>query len=97
MRRIIRLCRVDIGATPNAKNFTNRHYRYGGVVDAVARGKNRTKSEVRAKVQHPFGVIKRVFGFAKVRYRGLAKNTQRLWVSCGLANLSTVRHLLLRA
>ena len=53
----------------------------------MERGKNRTKSNVRAKVEHPFLVIKRVFSFAKVRYRGLAKNTHRLWVSCGLANL----------
>jgi len=42
-------------------------------------------------------VIKRVFGFTKTRYRGLAKNTQRLWVSCGLANLFIARHQLLRA
>ena len=41
--------------------------------------------------------IKRVFGFTKTRYRGLAKNTQRLWVSCGLANLFIARHQLLRA
>jgi hypothetical protein len=40
---------------------------------------------------------KRVFGFAKVRYRELAKNTHRLWVSCGLTNLFIVRHRLLRA
>jgi len=66
-------------------------------VDEVERGKNRTKSKVRAKVEHPFLVIKRVFGFAKVRYRGLAKNTQRLLVSCGLTNLFIVRHRLLRA
>jgi IS5 family transposase len=42
-------------------------------------------------------VIKRVFGFAQVRYRGLAKNTQRLWMGRGLANLFIVRHRLLRA
>jgi IS5 family transposase len=66
-------------------------------VDEVERGKNRTKSKVRAKVEHPFLVIKRVFGFAKVRYRGLAKNTHHLWVSCGLTNLFVVRHRLLRA
>jgi IS5 family transposase len=42
------------------------------------------------------GVIKRVFGFAKVRYRGLAKNTHRLRVTCGLANLFMVRDRLLR-
>src|SRR6476620_8888078 len=82
---------------PNAKDFTNRRYRHRGVVDQVERGKNRTKSKVRAKVEHPFLVIKRVFGFAKVRYRGLAKNTQRLSVSCGLTNLFIVRHRLLRA
>jgi transposase, IS5 family len=82
---------------PNAKDFTNQRYRYRGVVDEVERGKNRTKSTVRAKVEHPFGVIKRVFGFVKVRYRGLAKNTHHLWVSCGLTNLFIVRHRLLRA
>jgi transposase, IS5 family len=82
---------------PNARDFTNRRYRHGGVVDEVERGKNRTKSTVRAKVEHPFGVIKRVFGLVKVRYRGLAKNTERLWVSCGLANLFMVRHRLLHA
>ncbi|WP_158802761.1 IS5 family transposase [Acidisoma sp. L85] len=81
---------------PNAKDFTNQRYRYRGSVDEVERGKNRTKSGVRAKVEHPIGVIKRVFGFAKVRYRGLAKNTQRLWLTCGLANLFIVRHRLLR-
>ena len=55
----------------------NRRYRYRGVVDAVERAKNRTKSKVRAKVEHPIGVIKRVFGFTKVRYRGLRKNAYR--------------------
>jgi hypothetical protein len=63
----------------------------------VERGKNRTKSSVRAKVEHPFHVIKRVFGFVKVRYGGLAKNRERLWVTCGLANLFMVRRRLLRA
>jgi len=82
---------------PNAKDFTNKRYRHGGVVDEVERGRNRTKSGVRAKVEHPFRVLKGVFGCVKVRYRGLAKNTQRLWVSCGLVNLFMVRHRLLRA
>lgn len=39
---------------------------------------------MRAKVEHVFGVIKRVFGFAKVRYRGLEKNAHRLFVTCAL-------------
>ena len=82
---------------PHAKDFTNRRYRYGGMVDEVERGKNRTKSSVRAKVEHPFHVIKRVFGCANARYRGLAKNTERLWVTCGLTNLFMVRRRLARA
>ena len=80
---------------PNAKDFTNRRYRHRGVVDEVERAKNRTKSKVRAKVEHPFGVIKRVFGFAKVRYRGLAKNAHRLFVACALANLYIARRQLM--
>jgi hypothetical protein len=56
-------------------------------VDEVERAKNRTKSKVRAKVEHPIGIINRVFGFAKVRYRGLKKNAHRLLVSCALANV----------
>jgi Transposase DDE domain len=44
--------------------------RHRGVVDEIERAKNRTKSRVRAKVEHTIGVIKRVFGFSKVRYAG---------------------------
>jgi transposase, IS5 family len=82
---------------PNARDFTNRRYRHCGRVDEAERRKNRNKSHVRAKVEHSLGVIKRVFGFAKVRYRGLAKNTHHLLVMCGLANLFMVRCRLLRA
>src|ERR1700746_1036757 len=68
---------------------------YRGVVDEVERAKNRTKSKVRARVEHAIGVIKRVFAFAKVRYRGLNKNLHRLLVTCALANLFMVRRQLL--
>ena len=81
---------------PNATDFTNRRYRHRGVVDEVERAKNRTKSKVRAKVEHTIGVIKRVFGFVKVRYRGLDKNAHRLFVTCALANLFIARRHLLR-
>jgi IS5 family transposase len=81
---------------PKARDFTNRRYRHRGVVDEVERAKNRTKSKVRARVEHVIGVIKRVFGFAKVRYRGLKKNTHRLLVTCALANLFIMRRHLLR-
>jgi len=79
-----------------ARDFTNRRYRHRGVVNAIEQAKNRTKSKVRAKVEHPIGVIKRVFGFAKVRYRGLKKNAHRLIVTCALANLFIARRHLLR-
>ena len=46
----------------------------------------RNKASVRAKVEHPFLKVKRVFGYAKVRYRGLAKNTERLALLFGLGN-----------
>jgi transposase, IS5 family len=81
---------------PRARDFTNRRYRHRGILDEVERAKNRTKSKVRAKVEHPIGVIKRVFGFAKVRYRGLKKNAHRLIVTCALANLFMARRHLLR-
>lgn len=87
---VIRQC------APRARDFVNRRYRHRGVVDQVERAKNRTKSKVRAKVEHPIGIIKRVFGFAKVCYRGLQKNLHRLPVTAALANLHTARRYLLR-
>ena len=65
-------------------------------MDEIEREKNRTKSKVRAKVEHSIRVIKRVFGFAKVRYSGLKKNAHRLLVTCALANLFVARRHLLR-
>jgi IS5 family transposase len=82
---------------PKARDFVNRRCRHRGVVDEAERTKNRTKSKVRAKVEHPIGIIKRVFGFAKVRYRGLKKNAHRLVVNCALANLFTARRQLLQS
>jgi hypothetical protein len=57
--------------------------------------RNRTKSKVRAKVEHVFLVIKQIFGWAKVRNRGLAKNTNWLFIACGLTNLYLARRRLL--
>jgi IS5 family transposase len=81
---------------PAAQDFTNRRYRHRGVVDEVERAKNGTKSKVRARVEHSIGIIKPVFGFAKVRYRGLKKNIHRLLITCALANLFMARRYLLR-
>jgi IS5 family transposase len=80
-----------------AWDFTNRRYRGRGWVKPLEKAKNRTKSQVRAKVEHVIGVIKRVFGFQKVCYRGLAKNLHRLEVTAALANLSMVQRKLLNA
>ena len=44
---------------------------------------------MRARVEHPFLRLKRLFGYAKVRYRGLAKNTERLALLFGFGNLLT--------
>lgn len=80
---------------PRAQDFTNRRSRQGRWVDEGERAKNRTKAKIRAKVEHAIGVIKRIVGFTKVRYRGLFKNTHRLLVTCALANLFLVRRRLL--
>jgi IS5 family transposase len=81
---------------PAARDFTNRRYRHRGMINERIRAQNRVKSKVRARVEHPFHVIKRVFGFVKVCYRGLEKNANRLFVACALANLYMVRRRLLR-
>ena len=53
------------------------------------------KASARAKVEHPFRVIKRQFGYIKVRYRGLKKNTAQLVTLFALANLFQARHRLM--
>lgn len=52
------------------------------------------KASIRAKVEHPFRVIKRQFGHLKVRYRGLAKNTAQLHTLFALSNLWMARRQL---
>lgn len=59
------------------------------------RARNRRLSRVRAVVEHPFLVVKRLWGHAKVRYRGIAKNLAQMNVLFGLANLYRVRHHML--
>jgi IS5 family transposase len=81
---------------PKAKDFTQRRGRGYKYLSAYDRWINRARSRVRARVEHTIGVIKRVFGFRKVSYRGIAKNANRLFVTCALANLLIVRHRLLR-
>jgi IS5 family transposase len=63
-------------AAPKAQDMTCRRTRYKNYVDEEAKRKNTTKARVRARVEHPFRILKRVFGFTKVRYRGIRKNHQ---------------------
>ena len=59
---------------PGARDFTHmRAYKNRPLSDAD-KETNRRKSSVRSKIEHPFLTLKRIWGFAKVRYRGLAKN-----------------------
>jgi len=74
-------------AAPKAQDMTCRRTKFKNYVDEEARRKNTTKSRVRAKVEHVFRILKRVFGFDKVRYRGIAKNHHRLYANFALINL----------
>src|SRR5450830_1804384 len=65
--------------------------------DAMLDTAEKLKASVRAKVEHPFRVIKRQFGFIKVRYRGLKKNTAQLFTLFALSNLWMVRKKLMGA
>ncbi len=63
--------------------------------DALIDQAEKFKAGVRSKVEHPFRVIKRQFGFVKVRYRGLKKNTAQLVTLFALSNLWMVRSKLM--
>lgn len=63
--------------------------------DFLAEQMERLKAGVRAKVEHPFRVIKRQFGYVKVRYRGLAKNTAQVMTLFALSNLWMARRQLI--
>src|SRR5207302_4826095 len=65
-------------AAPHAQDMTCRRTKFKNYIDEEAKRKNTTKSKVRAKVEHVFRILKRVFGFDRVRYRGIAKNHHRL-------------------
>ncbi|MFQ5544308.1 MAG: IS5 family transposase [Nitrospiria bacterium] len=78
---------------------------YWGVLDkakpqkklsSTQKKRNRKHASIRAKVEHPFRVIKRQFGYMKTRYRGLAKNTAQLYALFGLANLYMAKRSLMQ-
>jgi IS5 family transposase len=81
---------------PAAKDCTNQRVRKtGDEREELQRRKNREKSNVRARVEHVFAVVKRLWGFSKVRYRGLHKNATRAFTALALANIYMTRGLLL--
>jgi transposase, IS5 family len=81
-------------AAPEAQDMTSRRTKRKDSVDEVERRKNRTKARVRSKVEWPFRILKRVFGYTKVRYRGLKKNHEWLLAAFALVNLYQHRNRL---
>jgi len=77
-------------AAPQAQDMTSRRVKSKSGVDEVEKRKNRTKAKVRAKVEWPFRVLKRVFGLTKVRYRGLQKN--HAWLCAAFAAINIYQH-----
>ncbi len=74
-------------AAPKAQDMTNRRVKTTQGVDEEQKRKNRTKSRVRAKVEWCFRILKRVFGYTKVRYRGMVKNHHWHLAAFALVNL----------
>jgi transposase, IS5 family len=72
---------------PKARDFTNQRAYRNTPLTERDKQVNRTKSQTRAKVEHPFLTLKRLWGFAKVRYRGLAKNANRTFAMLALINI----------
>ena len=79
------------GKAPDAQDYTNKRVRKDSPTEELERLVNRAKSRTRARVEHVFGVVKRLWGFNKVRYRGLAKNATRAFVALALANIYLAR------
>ena len=76
-----------VAMRPGKKKALNKQDAADALIDAA----EKIKAGVRAKVEHPFRVIKRQFGYLKTRYRGLKKNTQQLMTLFALFNLWMIR------
>ena len=76
-----------VAMRPGKRRALDKSQPIGAMTDEV----ERIKASIRAKVEHPFRVIKRQFAFVKVRYRGLMKNTAQLTTLFALSNLWMVR------
>ena len=83
--------RWHIGMRPGKRRALDRSKKSDALIERL----EQLKASIRAKVEHPFRVIKRQFGHCKVRYRGLKKNTAQLSTLFALCNLWLARRTLL--
>ena len=80
-----------VAMRPGKRRVLNKNSPWGSLLDKA----EKLKASVRAKVEHPFRVVKCQFGFTKVRYKGLAKNTAQLFTLFALSNLWMARRQLM--
>uniref|UniRef100_UPI0034D695E3 transposase n=1 Tax=Comamonas aquatica TaxID=225991 RepID=UPI0034D695E3 len=80
-----------VAMMPSKRRALDTDTPMGAIVERL----EQTKARIRANVEHPFRVIKRQFGYVKVKYRGLAKNTAKLMMLFALSNLWMARKRLL--
>ena len=81
----------NVAMRPGQRSALDKNDARQRLIDQI----ERIKARIRAKVEHPFRVVKRQFGHVKVRYRGLAKNTAQLHTLFALANLWMAKHKLM--
>jgi IS5 family transposase len=84
--------RWHVAIRPGKRHALDKSTPMGAILDKL----KQTKARIRTKVEHPFRVIKRQFGYTKVKYRGLAKNTATLMTLFALSNLWMARSSLLQ-
>ena len=92
---VVTAANVQDSKAPKAKDFTNQRTRRGGIVNETLKAKNRNKSRIRSRAEHVFSVVKRLWGFGKVRYPGLAKSATRAFTALALANIYLSRQRLM--
>lgn len=82
---------------PHAKDFTQKKAFRNKPLTEQDKSRNKNKSSIRSRVEHVFHVIKRQFGFVKIRYKGLDKNANHLFACCALTNLVLMKKRLPQA
>ncbi len=87
---------ADSGYTGVAKREEIANAQADGVHKCLAELVEHKKAQIRARVEHPFHIVKNLFGHKKVSYRGLAKNWARMYSLFALANLVIAKRPLLR-